>query len=173
MNKIGIHYAYWTHDWDADVLSGVRWKVRVRAFDAGLKLVRETTFDGKGAIDGPRRVGNLDLDWEQTRSCPLFVVTDVIRNGRPADRAWYFVNYEYEKGCLFTRPATRLRATMRGRRVCVANAGKRPAIAVNVAQPGHLDTFTVTDNYFWLDAGEERTVEVNCTRALRVSAWNA
>lgn len=53
------------------------------------------------------------------------------------------------------------------------NTGKVPAVAVNVARPGRLDTFTVSDNYFWLDAGAARTVEVSATEGVAVGGWNA
>ena len=54
----------------------------------------------------------------------------------------------------------------------MTNTGSLPAVAVNVARPGHLDTFRVSDNYFWLDAGESQTVEVNSTEGLTTGGWN-
>jgi beta-mannosidase len=56
--------------------------------------------------------------------------------------------------------------------VTLKNTGNLPAVGVNVARPGHLDTFTVEDNYFWLDAGETRTLKVSDTKGLAVGAWN-
>jgi len=77
------------------------------------------------------------------------------------------------KGCLLTLPRTTLVWKADGNRVTVTNTGKLPAVAVNVARPGRLDTFRVSDNYFWLDAGESRTVEVSEADGLVAEAWNA
>jgi len=56
--------------------------------------------------------------------------------------------------------------------VVVENTGKLPAIGVNAGRPGHLDTFTADDNYFWLDAGESKTVKVSNPDGVVVSGWN-
>ena len=55
----------------------------------------------------------------------------------------------------------------------VTNTGKLPAVGVNVGREGHLDTFTASENYLWLDAGEQRTIRVNTLDGLSVGAWNA
>jgi hypothetical protein len=55
----------------------------------------------------------------------------------------------------------------------VANVGDVPAIGVALAAPGHLDSFTASDNYFWLDPGEKQMVAVNRMEGLTVNAWNA
>ena len=61
---------------------------------------------------------------------------------------------------------------VKGGMAVVKNTGKLPAVGVNISQPGHLDTFTVEDNYFWLDVGETKTVNVNDTKGLTVDGWN-
>ena len=35
------------------------------------------------------------------------------------------------------------------------------------------ETFRVSDNVFWLDPGQSRTIRVNRTQALHITAWNA
>ena len=100
-------------------------------------------------------------------------MSEVRQDGALADRTFYFVNYEPVKGCLFDLPKTSLKAEFQGQNVIVRNTGKLPAAAVDVSRPGHLDTFTVSDNFFWLDAGEAATVEVSDLDGLVVSAWNA
>ena len=57
--------------------------------------------------------------------------------------------------------------------VVVTNTGKLPAVGVCVGRPGHLDTFTASENYLWLDAGERHTIRVNALEGLSVGAWNA
>jgi beta-mannosidase len=158
---------------DADALAESDWRVVVRAYDRQLQEVKRTEFSGHGSIDAPHRLGQFSLSFEQTSSTPLLVVVEVIEGGELADRTFYWTNYEAVKGCLFTLPQTTLSLTVGAGVAAVQNTGRLPAVAVNVARPGHLDTFTVSDNYFWLDPGETRTVDVDAADGLTVSAWNA
>lgn len=158
---------------DTDALAGKLWKVAVRAYDSELKLIKSFEFDGKDSIDHTKKVGNLILDYVETNSTPLLVVAEVIVDGNLADRTFYFLNYEYVKGSLFTLPKTSLSWVVDGSNVRVTNSGSRPAVGVSIQQPGSLDTFTVSDSFFWLEAGEIKTVKVSATKNLAVKAWNA
>ena len=158
---------------DADALKGAEWQVRVRAYDGQLGRIAEEVFAGSGSIKSPQEVGHFRLAFEQTETAPLFVVSEVLLNGRPADRTFYWLNYEFDKGCLFRLPQTRLNMRVNGNEVVVKNEGELPAAAVNVARPGHLDSFRASDNFFWLDAGEEHAIAVNEPDGLTVEAWNA
>jgi hypothetical protein len=89
-----------------------------------------------------------------------------------ADRTFYWTNYEADKGCLFRIPRTKLLSSIKDGRISIKNIGDLPAVAVNISCPGNLDVFTVSDNYFWLDIGEEKVVEVNRAEGIHVSAWN-
>lgn len=55
----------------------------------------------------------------------------------------------------------------------VKNEGSLPAVAVYLECPNKMDIFRVDDGYFWLEAGEEKLLEVNMTRNVRVRAWNS
>lgn len=158
---------------DADALKGQTWKAVVRAVDGQLREFKRQEYKGQGSIDAPMKLGTFALTWQQTDTAPLFFIVEVQVRGRVVDRTFYWMNFELVKGCLFDRPRTTLALSAKGHRVTVANTGRAPALAVNVARPGQLDTFTVSDNYFWLDPGECRTVVVNDVRGLSVSAWNA
>jgi beta-mannosidase len=158
---------------DADALSESPWQVVVGAYNGGLEKIAATSFDGKGSIESPVRLGDLSLTFEQTDASPLFITVGVLRKGELFDRTFYWTNYEARKGCLFTLPRTALSLSVSGGRASVINTGSLPAVAVNISRPGHLDSFTVSDNYFWLDPGEERTVSVSSTEGLTVGAWNA
>ncbi len=158
---------------DADALQNSPWQVVVRAFDSQLKLIKRADYSGQGATGSPLRLGSFDLTYQETDSTPLLIVAEVSKGGLLADRTFYWTNYESDKGCLFRLPRTRLSFTVKGPEITVKNVGELPAVAVNVAQPGHLDTFLVSDNYFWLDAGEEKTVAASSPDVLTVSAWNA
>ena len=145
----------------------------MRAFKGDLQLIKREEYEGQGGVASPHRLGEFTLAFEETDTVPLFVVSEVWRGGALAQRTFYFVNYEPVKGSLFNLPKTSLESDVQGDSVIVANTGDLPAVAVDVARPGHLDSFTVSDNYFWLDAGETATVEVSDVDGLVVSAWNA
>ena len=158
---------------DADALADSDWQVVVRAFNGDLQLIKRVEYTGQGGVTSPRKLGEFTLTFEETDTVPLFVVAEVWQEGALTDRSFYFVNYEPIKGSLFKLPTTDMDFEVRGNEVIVSNTGELPAVAVDVSRPGHLDTFTVSDNYFWLDAGETMTVEVSDADGLVVSAWNA
>ena len=158
---------------DADSLADSSWQVVVRAFNGGLQLIKREEYEGEGRAANPHKLGDFTLSFEETDTVPLFVVSEVRVDGALADRTFYFVNYEPVKGSLFSLPRTTLEFEQRGERVIVSNRGDLPAVAVDVSRPGHLDSFTVSDNYFWLDAGESLAVELSDVDGLAVSAWNA
>ena len=158
---------------DANRLKGRTWQVTVRACDGTLREIKRTAFKGRGSIKSPLTVGRFELDTTQTDTTPLLFVSEVHVDGQLADRTFYWINHELDKGCLFRLPRTRVALTVEDGAAVVTNTGALPAVGVHVDRPGHLDTFTASDNYFWLDAGETRTVRVNSTAGLAAAAWNA
>ncbi|MEI6169120.1 MAG: LamG-like jellyroll fold domain-containing protein [bacterium] len=158
---------------DTAALGQVNWRVRIRAFDGKLKQVKETIFDGAGAVEqGRRRLGTFDLTAEETQAVPLLVVSEVEADGRQVHRTFYFVNYEAKKDSLFELPATTYELAAGNGVARVTNTGLHPAVGVTISRPGHADTFSADDNAFWLDPGESRTVAVNSTDGLAVEAFN-
>ncbi|MCY4018838.1 MAG: beta-mannosidase [Chloroflexi bacterium] len=158
---------------DGAELAHASWQVVIRAYDGGLQLIKSEGFDGRGPVTSPHALGDFSLTYAQTDTVPLFVVAEVWKDGALADRTYYFVNYEAVKGSLFNLPQSALSLRARGGEAVVSNTGSLPAVAVNVSRPGHLDSFEVSDNYFWLDAGESTRLEVNSADGLTVGAWNA
>ena len=158
---------------DANALDNTRWQVVVCAYDGQLRQIKRSVFEGPGEVESPAALGMFTLSFQQTDTVPLFIIAEVWAEDHLADRSFYFVNYEPVKGSLFTLPPTTLIIEVQGEKMIVKNRGSLPAVAVNVSRPGHLDTFTVSDNYFWLDAGESAVVVVNAVDGLAVSAWNA
>jgi len=65
MNKVGIYYAYWTHDWNAAFLPYVA-KVKRLGFDLlevnSGTVTRMTVLDRKMCLPGPAIAG-FDPDW--------------------------------------------------------------------------------------------------------------
>ncbi len=157
---------------DADVLRDAAWAVTVRAFDNRLREIHRGTYNGRGAIDRVRQVGKFSLTSEQTDAMPLFVVVDLQRDSRPVGRTFYFLNYEPMPDSLFQLPATKASLRADNGRLIIRNEGDLPAVAVNVSRPGHADTFRIEDNYFWLDAGESRTLAASETEGTTVDCWN-
>ena len=158
---------------DADALAGSNWEVRIAAFDKTLKSIREASFTGTGSLAAPAAVGELMLKYSETDTCPLLLTTEVWKGGVLADRTFYWFNFENEKGCLFKLPKTTLTISTEGKAVTVRNTGMLPAVGVELSRPGYADQFTVSDNVFWLNAGESKIVSVNCADDITVSAWNA
>lgn len=158
---------------DADALKDSAWEVRVRPYGSDLKQIKEQRFSGRGSIKQVATLGNFSLTADQTKTTPLLIVTDVIRNGVPAQRNDYVLNFEAVKDCLFKLPQTQLAMQIAGHKVSVTNQGSVPAVGVHLTRKGHADTFTTDHNYFWLEPGETGVCEVNETEGLGVAAWNA
>lgn len=158
---------------DASELADASWKVLVRAYDGELQLIKRASFEGRGPVTSPHPLGDFSLSYAQTDTVPLFLVAEVWKDKSLADRTFYFVNYEAVKGSLFKLPQSAVSLEVDGSEAVVSNTGSLPAVAVHVSRPGHLDTFEASDNYFWLDAGESATLEVNSASGLTVGAWNA
>lgn len=158
---------------DAQTLQNSSWKVLVRAFDGQLQPITQQAWEGKSNTDPVHRLGEFALTAQQTATAPLFVVTEVFKAGKQIGRSFYFLNFEAAKDSLFDLPRTTLSLQVQEGKAIVTNTGKLPAVAVAVLRPNHLDTFTSSDNYFWLEPGETETLEVNSTRGLMVEAWNS
>jgi beta-mannosidase len=158
---------------DADALNNSAWEVRVRAYGSDLKQIKEQRFSGHGSIKQTAALGEFFLTAEQTKTMPLMVVTEVMRNGELTQRNDYVMNYEAVKDCLFKLPTTRLAMQIAGNTVSITNRGSVPAVGVHLTRKGHQDTFMADHNYFWLEPGETNACEVNEPEGLTVEAWNA
>ena len=158
---------------DADVLDKQAWIVLIRVFDAQLQLITEHNIAGVTGVQGLHRLQDLWLDADQTDSSPLFVVSQVLVNMQPVSGTFYFLNYEAEKGSLFSLPRTSLDLQYNETHAAVTNMGPHPAVAVEITREGHLHSFAASDNCFWLNVGEMRIVAVNENENLTASAWNA
>ena len=157
---------------DADQLKGSSWEVSVRAYGAGLKQIKEARFGGRGSIAKVKSLGNFTLDESQTKTTPLLVVLDVLKDGALVQRNYNFTNFEPKKDCLFDLPRTSVTIRTEGGRAVVKNTGSLPGVGVNIARPGHMDTFEPEDNFFWLEPGESKSVAVNNSDGLVVRGWN-
>jgi len=91
---------------DVDELKDASWEVRVRAFDSSLKMVQSQTFEGQGAIDRVKNLGEFTPDREALSSNPLLFVVEVLRDGGQAHRTFYWTKFEAVKDSLFNLPKT-------------------------------------------------------------------
>jgi len=161
---------------DNHALTDAEWSVNVRAYGGDLALLEAATFRGNGATGGSvRQLGELILSKEQTRSVPLFLVAEVVRGGELADRTFYWLNYKEKCGSLFDLPAASLAMERDGGDVVVANLSDKPAVAVQLdfADAADADHCRLTDNFFWLEAGESKRIGVKRGAISGVFAWNA
>jgi beta-mannosidase len=157
---------------DADALKDAKWEVTVRAYGAELRQIKAQRFSGKGSINSVKLLGEFSLDASQTKSAPLFMVLDVKRNGTLIQRNYNFTNFENEKDCLFNLPRSTVAVKTDGNIVSVKNTGRLPAVGVNITRPGHLDSFTASDNFIWLDPGESQTIRISHPDGVAIDAWN-
>lgn len=158
---------------DDDALKDSAWEVVVRAYGPELTEIARQTFPGEGSIDATRELGVFTLTAEQNQAAPLLTVVEVLQDGECVDRTFYWTNYEEKTGCLMTLPRTTLRLEKQPGRLVVTNTGDLPAVGVHFPCPEVSDRFLADDGYFWLDAGETRTVGVNLTDGVSAAAWNA
>jgi beta-mannosidase len=157
---------------DVDALKDASWEVRVQAFDSELKRVQSQTFEGRGAIDRVKKLGEFTPDRAALSSNPLLFVVEVLRDGEQAHRTFYWTKFEAEKDSLFKLPKTQCSFKAVGDSVVITNDGDVPAVAVSIERTGHADTFHASENFVWLEPGESKKIKVNTTEGLKLEGWN-
>jgi beta-mannosidase len=153
-------------------LAGSKWKVKVSAFNSRLDLIDSVVFNGADNNKVVDSLGVFSLDSVQTTSYPLFIVSEISVNDSLAYKTFYFMNFEKGKDNLCNLPETEISQKVTGDKLVLKNTGKKPAAAVNIRSVNNADKFTASDNFFWLDAGEEKTVTININSNIVVDFWN-
>lgn len=144
-------------------LKNSSWKVIVKAYDKFLNVVKSEEFSGSGGVGTNKHIGDFYLTEKEADSSPLFIVIDLVKDGDEPIRSYTFMNFDRIKGSLFTLPRTTLEYSVSGNRFTVKNTGNVPAVSVNFKNSKVSDVFWCEDNYFWLEPGESKTIEVNMT----------
>jgi len=157
---------------DADELKESKWSLVVSAYDSKLNKIKEQIYKGEDSINKVADLGVFGLDGNQTKTNPLLLVVKIFKNKREVTRTFYWTQFEANKGCLLKLPKTTLDMKIKESKVVIKNIGEFPAVGVNVQCPGYAHEFTANDNYFWLEPGEDKEVEVNRIEHLTISAWN-
>ncbi|MHB1454083.1 MAG: glycoside hydrolase family 2 protein [Saccharofermentanales bacterium] len=158
---------------DSDELNGYAWQVTVRAFNADMDLIETASYEGYGSAGRVSNPGIFTLTAAQTATTPLMIVCEVRREGILLDRVYDWFNYERNPGCILKLKGTTIKSAIDGCEITVSNTGEKPAVGIHFVVPsGGEKTFTATDNFFWLDAGESKTVTVNNASGVGVDCWN-
>jgi beta-mannosidase len=158
---------------DAGSCSGRKWKVKVRAYNRNLSLLKEEVYEGSDSIPSVKQIGSYQLKGEQADGKLLLIVPEIYLEGQLIHRTFYWLNYQGEQGCLLNLPTTKLACQANGNKLMIKNTGSLPAVGVTVECIPDADKFVTEDSVFWLEAGEERTVTVNRTSNFTVKAFNA
>lgn len=157
---------------DADAPGDKEIQLSVRAYNSELKLIRQEVFKAPRPAKKVHKAGEFALSKEEVGTAPLFIVCDIVQDAKLMDRSFYWLNYEIKRGCLFELPKTTLSYTKDQNRVVIKNTGNVPAFMVTVENPGRSDSFTSSDNYFWLEANETKEVTVNHPENSKVTCFN-
>jgi len=175
--------------------------VRVRLYDGQLNLLTENLRQVEVLADSVNRCGTLSYKIPQASDNQvLFLCVDFINdNSDVLSRSLYTprigessIKMPYlEKGPWISdvkEYPTTLEAVRQGQwtkfddgeyacKIAIQNTGDRPAYQASLAVPNHEEFMRYSDNFFWLEAGETRVVDV-CTSLkelpdIEASAWNA
>lgn len=162
---------------DAGVLrEGSKWEVSVAFYDSALAKTAERRFAGTGpAAGGVLRLGEAASDPARPLTSPSVVAWTLAVSGETTACDFAMLNvYGCPEKCGgFAKTA--LKASMDGEgRLVVSNVGGAAAVGVMVDAGSAADTVVLEDNFFFLPAGESRTLAAKPSRAVRsVSALNA
>jgi len=157
---------------DAGTLAGP-WSVQASAYDGQLRRIATAQFAGSGRVPRVHHLGTLQVPASEATSIPLLVMVEVRSGHQLVDRTFYWLNFAQRQGCLFGLPKTRLEVAKTKDGLAITNSGALPAVGVRVQRPNHMDTFTCSASYLWLQPGETVHVKAHPTEGVRVDAWNA
>ena len=162
---------------DADALhEGSKWEVAVSFYDSALAKTAERRFSGTGPVaGGVLRLGDATSDPARPLTSPSVVAWTLAVDGEAVASDFAMLNvYGCPEKCAGYAKTT-LKASIDGEgRLVVSNVGAAAAVGVMVDAGESAGTVVLEDNFFFLPAGENRTLAVKPSRAvLRVSALNA
>jgi beta-mannosidase len=157
---------------DCQELDKKPYQVKVSIYNDQLDTVANHTFNGTGDENVVKKLGEIYLNREQTKSTMLFFVLDIVKNNRSIYRNYYFTNYEVRPGSILSMPQTTIKTERRGNAVILTNTGKYPAIGVHIEVPEKMDQLIVSENYIWLNPQESKKLKINLESPVIVKGWN-
>lgn len=162
---------------EADALhEGSKWEVAVSFYDSALAKTAGRRFSGTGPVaGGVLRLGDATSDPARPLTSPSVVAWMLAVDGEAVASDFAMLNvYGCPEKCAGYAKTT-LKASIDGEgRLVVSNVGAAAAVGVMVDAGESAGDVVLEDNFFFLPAGENRTLAVKPSRAvLRVSALNA
>ena len=157
---------------DCQELDKKPYQVKVSIYNDQLDTVANHTFNGTGDENVVKKLGEIYLNREQSKSTMLFFVLDIVKNNRSIYRNYYFTNYEVRPGSILSMPQTTIKTERRGNAVILTNTGKYPAIGVHIEIPEKMDQLIVSENYIWLNPQESKKLKINLESPVIVKGWN-
>ena len=148
------------------------YQVKVSIYNALLDTVATHTFNGTGDDNVVKKLGEISLNREQTKSTMLFFVLDIIKDNKNIYRNYYFTNYEVRPGSIVSMPQTEIKMERTGNMVTLTNTGKHPAIGVHIEAPEKMDQLIVSENYIWLNPQESKILKINLESPVIIKGWN-
>ncbi len=159
---------------DRDCLEGKAWSVCVKTWNRDLELLQTDCYQGFGAIEKTKRVGDYILSQDKAGGRLVLVTVEASVEGVMVHRMFYWLDYQWEPGVLRRLPRTVLEAKAGGDgEIFVQNRGNVPAVGVTLSCPGKGEVFSCSDNVFWLEAGESRCIRASRTDQVLTGAFNA
>ena len=98
---------------DCQELDKKPYQVKVSIYNDQLDTVANHTFNGTGDENVVKKLGEIYLNREQTKSTMLFFVLDIVKNNRSIYRNYYFTNYEVRPGSILSMPQTTIKTERR------------------------------------------------------------
>ena len=144
--------------------------ISVKFYDGNLSLIEaaEKKITPKSEVN---EAGSIVLNDEVKRGLRLIALR-LFAGGKLLDSTFYILNYREDKGFLRRLPRTAVSMTVNDGRVSISNVGNFPAVGVFIENLPHDTEFTVSDNFLFLEPGEERTLNVNISDGISVRGLN-
>ncbi|WP_231496778.1 glycoside hydrolase family 2 TIM barrel-domain containing protein [Prevotella sp. 10(H)] len=153
-------------------LKGKNWEVKISCYNEKLECIGMQSFFGESKQKEVTQLGTFKLDKEKTKAKALLFVSDIVSETKTLFRTFYFMNFEVRKGSLYNLPRTTLETKRTGNSLVITNTGTYPAVGVNIICPGYESNLSVSQNFFWLNPMESKTVEVNIDQPVITNCWN-
>lgn len=153
-------------------LKNKNYEAKIFVYNDKLNLVTTKTFKGNDNDSISAKLGTLELNKDQTNSTMLFFMVEIYSQEKRLFRNFYFSNYETRRGVIMSMPQTDVEMSREGKTLIITNTGKLPAIALNISCPGYEDKLICSENFFWLQPNESKSVEINIDHPVLIKGWN-
>lgn len=145
---------------DCQTLEKEPYQVKVSIYNALLDTVATHTFNGIGDDNVVKKLGEINLNREQTKSTMLFFVLDIIKDNKNIYRNYYFTNYEVRPGSIVSMPQTEIKMERTGNMVTLIKYRKAPCYrSTRRSTRKNGANLIVSENYIWLNPQESKIIK--------------